>query len=296
MLPPSPTQNTFQKIALTASQHVIRLQSKGLTVNDVSEAEKTISRIGYYRLLPHMRFFQDVNSNFVSGVNFDQVIELYNFDRKLRLLCFDAIERIEVCMRSFIIEELCVPHGPHFYTNSTHFISQDHYDNTQDLARSIRHDSITHYMKTYSNPVLPCFWALCEGMTFGQLSKFYSGLNTSHKRAIAKRFGYPKDVIVSWFRAMTDFRNCCTHHNTIWNIRRNRDAPMRPKGTRAAAEFPNPMLLHARIIAVVELLRVADPHSDWKYRFIELVDEFSNLISEADMGLTNGWRQRPYWQ
>ena len=296
MLPPPQIQNTFQKIALTASQLVTRLQSKGRTVSDVSEAENTISRIGYYRILPHIRFFQEVNGNFKPGINFNEIIELYNFDRKLRLLCFDAIERIEICMRSFMIEELCVPHGPHFYIDPAHFISPYHYNNTQSIASSIKHDSITHYTNKYNYPVLPCFWALCEGMTFGQLSKFYSGILNTHKIAISRRFGYPKDVIVSWFRAMTDFRNCCTHHNTIWNIRRNRDAPMRPRGTQAAAEFPNPMLLHARIVAVIELMKVADPHSDWKYRFINLVNAHTNLISEADMGLTNGWRQRPYWQ
>lgn len=190
MLHTYPIQKNFQKIALTSAQHVVRLQSKGLIINNVSDAEKTISRIGYYRLLPYMRFFQDGNSNFKSDINFDKIISLYNFDRKLRLLCFDAIERIEVCMRSFVVETLCVPYGPHFYMDSSYFINISHFRNTQNLARSVRHDSTIHYMNTYSNPELPCFWALCEGMTFGELSKFYSGILSTHKSAIAKRFGY----------------------------------------------------------------------------------------------------------
>lgn len=51
--------------------------------------------------------FRETNSNtetaetrFKSGTKFKDVIELYKFDRKLRLLLLDAIERIEISLRA----------------------------------------------------------------------------------------------------------------------------------------------------------------------------------------------------
>jgi abortive infection bacteriophage resistance protein len=37
-----------------------------------------------------------VNHTFKPGSRFENVIALYNFDRELRILLFDVIERIEV--------------------------------------------------------------------------------------------------------------------------------------------------------------------------------------------------------
>ena len=42
----------------------------------------------------------DHNHKFTPGITFDHVLDLYVFDRELRLLVFDAIERIEVVKTS----------------------------------------------------------------------------------------------------------------------------------------------------------------------------------------------------
>ncbi|WP_435277860.1 Abi family protein [Rhodococcus yananensis] len=40
-----------------------------------------------------------IDDNFQPGTTFEQIIELYDFDRKPKLLVLDAIERVEVAMR-----------------------------------------------------------------------------------------------------------------------------------------------------------------------------------------------------
>ena len=44
--------------------------------------------------------------NFISGTSFSDVIDLYIFDKKLRLMMLDAIERIEIFIRSIIAYEM----------------------------------------------------------------------------------------------------------------------------------------------------------------------------------------------
>ena len=54
---------------------------------------------------------------FVPGANWDDVYNLYKFDRKLRLLVFDAIERIEIALRTQVIYQLSHKYGPHWQDN-----------------------------------------------------------------------------------------------------------------------------------------------------------------------------------
>ena len=41
-----------------------------------------------------------IQDNFIPDTTWDMVYDLYVFDRKLRLLVFDAIERLEVAIRT----------------------------------------------------------------------------------------------------------------------------------------------------------------------------------------------------
>lgn len=49
---------------------------------------------------------EETEHDFKEGASFDEVIARYNFDRKLRLILFDAIEIIEVALRAKIINHL----------------------------------------------------------------------------------------------------------------------------------------------------------------------------------------------
>jgi abortive infection bacteriophage resistance protein len=53
-----------------------------------------------------MRPLQDPQKRFFANVQFDDILQLYDFDRRLRLVFLDAIDRIEVAFRSAIINTL----------------------------------------------------------------------------------------------------------------------------------------------------------------------------------------------
>ena len=80
------------------------LQTRGLTVHDQEAALHSLETVGYYRLLIYMRALQTMpGKTFVAGTTFADIVTLYNFDRELRVLCLDAIERIEVALRASIV-------------------------------------------------------------------------------------------------------------------------------------------------------------------------------------------------
>ncbi|MFU8773361.1 MAG: Abi family protein, partial [Anaerolineales bacterium] len=87
------------------------LKSRGLIVDDENAARNYLERIGYYRLSGYLYPFRELASaetkqsvnrrldGFLEGSHFRDVVELYVFDKKLRLLALDALERIEMALR-----------------------------------------------------------------------------------------------------------------------------------------------------------------------------------------------------
>lgn len=52
---------------------------------------------------------------------FEDVIDLYNFDRHFRLLVFNAIERIEISLRTKLIYHLSLSYGAEWYLKQSLF-------------------------------------------------------------------------------------------------------------------------------------------------------------------------------
>ena len=109
--------NTFRKPPLSVSEHINQWISRGLVISDRARAERYLSVISYYRLSAYTLPFQqgDPLHNFRAGTTFEDILELYIFDRRLRLLILDPIERIEVALRARMTNVLAENHGSHAY-------------------------------------------------------------------------------------------------------------------------------------------------------------------------------------
>jgi len=89
----------YLKAALSFPDQLAQLQQRGLHVTDPDRALHWLRRVSYYRLSAYFLPFKNGES-FRPGTEFNDVAGLYIFDRKLRLLVLDAIERIEVALRT----------------------------------------------------------------------------------------------------------------------------------------------------------------------------------------------------
>ena len=91
----------YTKKPLTLAEQVARLKQRGLVFDDESEATAYLFNISYYRLRAYTYPFQengeDSEHTFTrKDIHFKDIIDLYCFDRRLRSLIFNAIEKIEV--------------------------------------------------------------------------------------------------------------------------------------------------------------------------------------------------------
>lgn len=293
----------YTKPALGPQALLSHLKAKGLCVATPADgvaALQVLERIDYYRLLSYMRPLQASDGagvrTFLPGTTMADVAALYEFDRRLRLLCMDPAERVEVALRAAIVSEVAVPEGADFYTRRPYFISEGACRRFREavLDEQHRHPVLRHYYETYSSPPMPPVWVAMEVVTFGALSQLYSNLARPYRVRIARKFQLNEAVFGSWLRSVNGVRNLCAHHARLWNALLHVNKPM--AGKEFAHEFTagTDTFFDRAVVMALLLDRIA-PGSGWKASLKCLFDA-NPRIDAARMGFPAGWRERALWQ
>ncbi len=219
----------YTKPYKTFADQVVIWQQRGLIVDDPKSAEKIFSRLNYYRLSAYALPFQLKKDIFNSGTKWEDIINLYEFDRKLRLKLLGCLETIEVAFRTAICHYMALKFGSFGYVDNSNFNPKfkhaSWYKNfNKELNRSTE-TFVLHYKAKYKKSKHFPIWMAAETMTFGSISKLYQGLNFADQKAISKIYNIPAPVLESWLHFFTYVRNLCAHHARVWN----RELAIRPK-------------------------------------------------------------------
>ena len=294
----------FQKQYTNAHDLVRLLQSRGLTVTDTVKAESYLEYIGYYRLSAYMYPLLQLPKDqhrYKPNTSFSQVMMLYRFDKKLRLLIFNEIEKVEVAVRSAIVNIGSeMTNNPFWMTDSSNFIDASKFHHTMDLIdaelRRSREDFIAHFRQTYSDPYPPA-WILAEVLPFGVLTNIYSNIKIPRiKKRIAQKFGLHVAPFESWLTIIALTRNSCCHHARVWN-KQNTIRPMMPNHmTGRWISLPTDALrIYFNLCIIKYLLDRISPQNDMKAKIDALLVNFPDIDVVA-MGFPHGWKSEPLWQ
>ena len=155
---------------------------------------------------------------FQPASRFEDAVALYNFDIELRDLMFKAIQRLEIALRTKIIQEFSLEYGP-FWFFDTNLADDEHkfIENMNSIDRELqrsKEDFIKEHRLNYNKPIFPPAWKTLELASFGTLSKlYYNFSNKKLKKRVARQFNLPQhEVLESWMRSVTVLRNYCAHH------------------------------------------------------------------------------------
>jgi len=123
----------YSKRPYSIQEQIQQLKTRGLEINDSDNAEHYLSQISYYRLAGYWWPMQTDKEKHIFKPNsrFLDVIALYNFDRELRLLIFDVVEKIEISLRTKLIYHLSHEFDPWWFQDSNIFT------NTSELIRTL---------------------------------------------------------------------------------------------------------------------------------------------------------------
>lgn len=225
---------------------------------------------------------------------------LYRFDKKLRLLLFNEIEKIEIAVREAVMNMTAERTGDIYWlTNSAHFRDQSIFVNSmamlsKEYERSTE-DFIEHFKRTYTDPFPPA-WILGELLPMGSVNMYYRNLKDKGlKKQIAKRFCLHAPVFESWLSVLTLTRNACCHHARVWN-KVNKIIPNDMRGmTRPWITIPaDKRRIYYNMCIIKYFLDIISPNNDMLDKMHNLFSKFPE-IDLAALGFPVGWEQEPLW-
>lgn len=295
------------KPARTIQEQIALLQSRNMSFKQIANAPHFLSNISYYRLKGYWWELQDdrVTHHFVNDSYFEDVIDLYNFDRHFRLIVFNAIERIEISLRTKIIYHLSLRYGSEWYLNPSLFEEQKRYTSFvaklfQDMSNSSEEFIIKHFENHPAEH--PESWKAMEVLTLGSLSKLYQNLKHQlpEKNKISREFGlYNQKYLSSWLLTITVIRNIIAHHSRLWNrvIINKYDWP---------ASTPQPLLnyipdnrqrrkLFPLLSAILYMNNEISPGNSIKNELINLFNNYPQ-IHLSRIGFPINWQNEPIWK
>lgn len=311
-----------------------QLIARGMGVTDNARALDYLERIGYYRLSGYWYPFRErvdlcpldpqthakpkkvkverlPLDEFKPGTTFQNAVDLYVFDKKLRLLVLDALERIEIALRVDISHGLGKHHKfaylkPALFhesfsgkLDSKTGLTKHHgwLSKHAALINRSNEDFIRHNKDKYGLPL--AVWVACEVWDFGTLSTLFSGMTEADQDSIAKQYGVSNGrIFATWLHSLNYLRNVCAHHSRLWN----RNVVVYPRlpsteetpalGPFQEARQRKPFVL---LVIILQLMKVINPASSWGQRLKTLMEQdFPDLshlgVDLKGMGAPEGWQ------
>lgn len=299
----------FDKAPLSFEQQINQLTERGLSITNPKNAQTTLSHINYYRLSAYWYPFEKNHDTheFHEGVNFEQVISAYVFDRSLRLLLLDAIERIEVSVKTQWAHHMSIKYGAHAYTinNKSLRKNENHFaKNLAQITEQVENSEesfIAHFRSKYEEQ-LPPIWAVVEVLSLGLISRLYSNLRSYQVRqAIAKTYQLDESYLEGFLEHLTYIRNICAHHGHLWNKHLVKKMPT-PRGKPAGLKdnmkidenYHSEHKVYNTLVMIQHLMTVISPASRWASRLHDLIEKHE--VNTSYMGFPDDWKNRPLWQ
>ena len=291
----------YTKPALTFPEQLDLLESRGLAIPDRTAAEAILSRISYYRFSAYCLPFKNNRDKFHKGTTWEKVMGLYELDRHLRLLVMDALERVEVAIRTAVTYTLAHAYDAFGYLDPANFRPDfEHAKWLEKLTGEIEksHETfIQHFKYKYDGyPRLP-IWMASEVMSFGSLSRLYEGMVDTDQQKVSEQYALPVLVLRSWLRSLSFIRNVCAHHSRLWN-RELAIAPKMPfaKHGWLPDEIPNQKRLFAVFIMLRHLMDGQPSAEKWQKDVTRLIEPVAaDYKFRIVMGLPDNWQTHRRW-
>lgn len=319
------------------AEQLDQLIERGMRVEERARALDYLERIGYYRLSGYWFAFRErsgpvvlLNEHggkprkpkterialvlFRSGSTFQNAVDLYVFDKQLRLLAMDALERIEIALRVDIshtlgkLDPFAYLDPALFHGDFSSKLDRDsglsrHHEwlgkHAQLIGRS-KEEFVRHKKSKFGLPL--AIWVACEVWDFGTMSTLFGGMREAEQDAIARQYGVNNGrIFATWLRSLNYLRNVCAHHGRLWN-RNIVEQPRLPSPAELpwVAAFANNEHARARCFLLLrmtcQLLRIINPRSSWPQRMKTHLLAFPALdhigLNLAGMGAPEDWEDR----
>lgn len=211
----------------TIPEQIEHLKELGLVIPDDAKAFEILSDIGFYRLGFYMFPFEKKypvkvgrDHTIKEGISMDTVLRLYYFDFELRLLLLKYISRIEIHLRTTIVNYMSAKH----HNKDTWFVDDSivspsyarSFDNIYDRIR------LSSYIKWHHHNH-PCkyapAWKTLEFMTIGEIVDLYDAISNVSSRLDISKANEIRSIKTfdNYLTSVRRVRNRCAHAGILFD-------------------------------------------------------------------------------
>ncbi|MGB9369274.1 MAG: Abi family protein [Xanthobacteraceae bacterium] len=289
------------------ARYVAKLRELGFHISDSDSGENSLQKLQHYIPMIGIARFEEYAYPFKNEmkrrktpIGVSNVFRLYKFDRKLRLLSLDAIERIEVAVKSAVQSELVSIRGVEWFRDARFVDSL-----APKLYQELEHDvlQVPAMLDDRGKPKpLSEFPSerIMDVLSYKRIENILTGLRRQNRKNVAARFpDVSAELLVSWFSSFRFVRNTAAHHTRLWNMW-FRVAPTIHNewyGTFGSVTKGYEKRYYAQALAMYYLLRRIARNTRWHKRLYELMssDGPNSLDVLQLMGFPGDWHESPFW-
>lgn len=309
------------------------LKLRGMIFADEDYAARCFARIGYYRLSAYWYPFRDFCAlpseggrlvrcdRFLPGTTFEQALDFYLYDKEIRLMISDALERIEIGMRASLVEVLGA-RGAHAHRDARSYNAHlttpapdtgeapltSFLGGLDNAFAASKEEFAKHFRSTYSGH--PPIWIAAGGWDWGNLAYTFRYLSDRNMSAICAMIdpALEQKTLISWMASLNEVRNACAHHSRLWNKALTNRPGFQKAGSLSGFDHMrtdkgkindhHSTRLYGALMAIIFLLKKIHPKTEWHQRFAQLVATrvLPKEISATAAGFPDGWQDAPIWK
>ncbi len=306
----------MSKKFLTYDEQLDKLENeKGLLIPDRGYATSILMQTGYYSLISGYKdlFKNPTTRKYADGTSFDDIVNLYEFDRALREIFLSYILRVEDHLKSLLSYAFCKKYGE----SQNAYLDKNNYNylgkrNIRDIDRLTKtvlpkyvcgktaYGYINHARITHGNVPL---WILTKALTFGNISVMYSVLTQDIQFEICKDFSHINESqLKKILRILVHSRNVCAHGERLFSYRHTESIPDFPLHDKLGIPKKGNQYVCGKqdLFAVVILLKYLLPRNDFrnfKNKLTQLLNKhFKDKENSVYMNLLKKMGFPPNWK
>jgi abortive infection bacteriophage resistance protein len=298
--------NLMNKSFLEIEEQIELLKSRKLEIKNEDYARTQLLEKNYYNLINSYKEPFIKNDSF-EGSNFEEIVNLYVFDQKLRALLLNQILNVEEYIKAltaFYFSEMNKDNNVAYLLKENFLITDKNKKIYSSLSKKIKviinplltkEDHIKHYLKKYDE--VP-FWVLAKSFSIGTLSSFLKLSKQKLQQKVAVEIGIREDELITYLAFLTLFRNESAHNKRIYSLR-YRIQRIPTKQYPSISTFKNIRANDLFSILLILKRIITKKNFDlFMKEFEKITEDLSSSVNKEsylyitnEMGLPKNWRE-----
>ncbi|MDO5788398.1 MAG: Abi family protein [Fusobacterium sp.] len=221
---------------LTFEEQLDLFEKRGLKIKNRERALERIANINYYKLKefaePFSKIDEETGEIRYENISFEGIILRFYTDKNLRMYFLDAVEKVEISLKTKIGYILGKEFKSLGYLKFNNWCNKEKYciyylrDQEKEFKKKINEYILSRPTLAIKNffeenkgqndiPV----WFIIELLTFGDLLKLYELMSNKLRKKIAEFYGLEAKTFESYLKNLKLIRNCSAHNGKIIDLK-----------------------------------------------------------------------------